>query len=125
VRVAQIVPLSVEKQLDQIVSMEEAPDVVRQILLEVCAAEWDAPLVQDAFSEKTKHGDYEHLLVPFLPALALSKLSASPRWQVRCLITLHEQTPWETRQRLCQDGNRYVRALARAITDEITAQATD
>jgi antitoxin component of RelBE/YafQ-DinJ toxin-antitoxin module len=122
---AQVVPLSVEEQLDQIVSMEEAPDAVRQILLEVCAAEWDAPLIRDAFSENLSYEDYEHLLAPFLPAIALAKLAASPLWEVRCLIALHEQTPQETRQRLCQDGNRYVRALARATIAQITEQATD
>jgi hypothetical protein len=53
-------------------------------------------------------------MVPFLPPTVLQKLAARREWQVRYLVALHEQTPRETRQRLFQDGNCYVRAMARA-----------
>jgi hypothetical protein len=64
-------------------------------------------------------------MAPFLPPIALQKLAASCTWQVRYLVALHEHTPWETRQRLCQDGNRYVRAMARAKAAQSTEQRAD
>lgn len=50
----------------------------------------------------------------FPPELALQKLATAPRWEVSYLVVLHSPTSWETRQSLLQDGNRYVRAMARA-----------
>jgi hypothetical protein len=74
---------------------------------------------------RIKRGNYQRIMAPFMPTVALQKLATSSRWEVRYLVALLETTPWETRQRLCQDGNRYVRAMARATAAQITAQETD
>jgi hypothetical protein len=63
---------------------------------------------------RMKRNNAQRIVVPFMPAIALQRLAASPHWEARYLVALHEQTSWETRRQLCQDGNRYVRAMAQA-----------
>ncbi|HET8843932.1 MAG TPA: hypothetical protein VFN35_20880, partial [Ktedonobacteraceae bacterium] len=62
----------------------------------------------------TRRENCQLFLAPSLPPVVLQKLAISLSWEVRYLVALHPQTPREARQRLCQDGNRYVRAMARA-----------
>ncbi len=98
----------------------ELTEHIRQTLIAALAAGWDAHMVrtarpQSAFSQ----GDLRRqMMAAFMPPLALQKLALSPSWEIRYLVALHEHTPQETRQQLCQDGNRYVRAMAQATTIE-------
>jgi hypothetical protein len=123
---------SIEKHLEVVGKLRVA-EPVRQAILATIALDWDTDQIQNAFSafdeedesfdEDDGPGDMlshwrEHIrliMVPFLPPIALQKLAASPCWQVRYLVALHMGTAEDTRQRLSQDGNRYVRAVARAI----------
>jgi len=103
-------------------------DMVRQTIMDALAGEWNAAMLRSTFDvekEVEKEVDRKsleylatpfltHLAAPFLPPLALHRLAASPSWQVRYLVALHQKTPAETRQQLSQDGNRYVRAMTRA-----------
>lgn len=92
-------------------------EAVQTLLFSALAAEWNSLAIRNAFARANQEGyagGYRPLLAPFLPSIVLQKLAASPYWKMRYLIALHEQTSWETRQCLCQDGNRYVRAVARA-----------
>ncbi|HET8841458.1 MAG TPA: hypothetical protein VFN35_08320, partial [Ktedonobacteraceae bacterium] len=114
--------LLLEKQLDKAVR-RLVPDAVRQLIITRLAASWDEDKIQSAFATsetdsiavlRTRREYYRHLAAPYMPPLALQKLATSPSWDVRYLVALHEKTPEGTRQSLCQDGNRYVRAMARA-----------
>lgn len=111
--------------LEQLVKVAQlnVSDTVRQAMIEICAADWDISTIRAipqvfgadvAALGRPWRAYYRLLLSPFLPAIALQKLSTSPCWEVRYLLALHPRTPEETRQRLSQDGNRYVRAMARA-----------
>lgn len=58
--------------------------------------------------------------------LGLSALSLYiPFWEIRYLVAFYAQTPEETSQDLCQDGNRYVRTMARAKTVWIEEESAD
>lgn len=98
----------------------EAPVTIRQSFMAVLAESWDMNSIRTAHTK-----DWEGITLPhasgaeyipgsFMPPTALQKLAAAPQWEVRYLVALHENTPSQTRQRLSQDGNRYVRAMARA-----------
>lgn len=115
--------MSIETQLREVAALG-LPENLRLMILTALAADWDAAKIQHTFAvtdEKdvatmrcARRAFYKRLIAPFIPPVALQKLVASPHWEVRYLVALHEQTPWEARQRLCQDGNHYVRAKARA-----------
>ncbi|HET8846507.1 MAG TPA: hypothetical protein VFN35_33900 [Ktedonobacteraceae bacterium] len=112
----------VAEQLKRIFQLTPS-NAMRRTILALLALRWDTPALQETSRVFTiDAGALDHpwralarlLLVPCLPSLALQKLATSSSWEVRYLVALHEQTPWETRQQLSQDGNRYVRAMARA-----------
>jgi len=140
---SHILDMSIEKQLRKI-ALLQGPDALRQMIVSILATDWENHNVLGAFdaskaermttwdpAPKTdgiailgaRRDSYRHIMASFLPALALQKLAASPQWEVRYLVALHEQTPWGTRRCLSQDGNRYVRAVARAKA-EMTPQQT-
>ncbi|HET8840453.1 MAG TPA: hypothetical protein VFN35_03260, partial [Ktedonobacteraceae bacterium] len=97
---------------------------LRRSILTALAIDWDFSMIRSAFDLEDSDGvmeffgvireSYEYVLAPFMSPVALKKLSLSPQWDVRYLVALHDRTPGEVRQRLSQDGNRYVRAMARA-----------
>lgn len=108
----------IEEQLKDIARMKVS-EATHMLLFSALAAGWNSLAIRNAFARANQGGyaeagGYRPLLAPFLPSVVLQKLAESPCWKVRYLIALHEQTSWETMQRLCQDGNRYVRAVARA-----------
>jgi hypothetical protein len=120
--VAQVRTRPLKEQLDW-VSQLHASATVSQIILDALCTDWDATSVQRAFVVSETHPAlilqarrklYERILTPFLPPVALQKLAEAPFWEIRYLVALNAQTPRETRLHLCQDGNRYVRAMARA-----------
>ncbi|HET8843057.1 MAG TPA: HEAT repeat domain-containing protein [Ktedonobacteraceae bacterium] len=87
---------------------------LREIILAALAVDWDASMIRSTFSEKARPKKYPHITTSFMPPIVLQKLAVSPSWEVRYLVALHERSPQHIRQRLSQDGNRYVRAMARA-----------
>lgn len=88
----------------------EVSNHIRQAMLELLAGDWDTTKLQKAFPVP----GWKRMMAPYMPAIALEKWSISPRWEVRYLVAFHEQTSLKTRQTLSRDGNRYVRAMARA-----------
>jgi len=123
-------PTAIEWQLERVTALD-VTSPIRQAILVAFAADWDAAMLQLAFSRRNddfarrnrgewKYTDltynvkWEHIMAVFMPPIALRKLATSPFWEVRYLVALHPRTPWETRESLSQDGNRYVRAMARA-----------
>jgi hypothetical protein len=127
--------MSIETQLREIATLD-IPENLRLMIITALAADWDAPKIQQhtfaVTDEKegaailcARRAFYRLLIAPFMPPVVLQKLAASPHWEVRYLVALHEQTPWETRQRLSQDGNRYVRTMARAKAAQIGGEGTD
>ena len=137
-RVALIKRSSVEEQLYWVDHLE-ASDALRQALLEALAVEWDAASVRSVFLAsrmewpgrdladllRAKGEQSRRIMAPFMPPIALQKLAACSSWEIRYLVALHEQTPSATRQRLSQDGNRYVRAIARARMKLLPDQAVE
>lgn len=128
----RITDVPIEYQLAR-AAQQEIPDAVRRTILAILATDWDATRIRTAFTVseavlravtlsqadeatiwRTRRTNYQYLLAAFLPPIALQKLAAASSWEVRYLVALHEQTPWETRQCLSQDDNRYVRAMAKA-----------
>lgn len=112
--------------LDEMAGLDVAQSI-RQSILALCAVDWDGETIRRAFERLMydyhislsafvgmKRKNAQRIAAPFMPAIALQKLAASPYWEARYLVALHEHTSWETRQQLCQDGNRYVRAMAQA-----------
>lgn len=112
----------IEKQLYWAATWGES-EQEREAILSVLATDWDlakicrastVATVSSMHIPHTRQG-YSPLLIDTpLPPVALQKLATSPFWGIRYLVALHVRTPEETRQRLSQDGNRYVRAAARA-----------
>lgn len=98
------------EQLDW-VARRDMEQSLRRTIIATLAASWKPSEMW--FSVRISD-EWNHILAPFMPPLALQKLSSSPSWEVRSLVALHKQTSTETRQHLSQDGNRYVRAIARA-----------
>lgn len=130
---ASIKYASIEKQLDRIAGLDVSEDIRRRIIAALATC-WSPTEIQRSFAEYRTFSSsnvhamrkcYHHLMAPFMPAIALQKLSASPCWGVRYLVALNARTPRETRQRLRQDGNRYVRAVARARTVQLGEQEVD
>lgn len=122
---------SIETQLEEIAALD-IPEHLRQMVITALAARWDNKHTFAVTDERdaatilrTRLSFYKHLLSPFLPPAVLQKLVASPHWEVRYLMALHENTPRETRQQLCQDGNRYVRAIAQAHTKRTSQTVRD
>ncbi|HET8841214.1 MAG TPA: hypothetical protein VFN35_07085 [Ktedonobacteraceae bacterium] len=121
-----ILDAPIEKQLAQIVALDVSRGL-RQAIIAVLAEEWSLARVYGAFTmpetdfsptvQRDRQANARAVLAAPMPALALQKLATSPSWEVRYLVALHLNTPWEIRQHLSQDGNRYVRAIARAIGD--------
>lgn len=117
----------IEEQLESISSLD-VPLTLQQAILATLAADWDITKVVTAFTP-TESGNnlagllserreiYRHILTAYMPTVALQRLAASPSYDIRYLVALHENTLWETRQILSQDGNRYVRAMAKAKLD--------
>jgi hypothetical protein len=110
------------QQLGKVASLD-LPERVGQTIIATLADDWDATKIRRAFAVprtallevfRLKRQNNRCILASFMPPIALEKLATSPQWEVRYLVALHDQTRLETRQRLCQDGNRYVRAMARA-----------
>jgi hypothetical protein len=123
-KMANIRGARLEIQLDTLAKLETS-DVVREAIAVALATDWDTTRVRTAFETDEKKWEVrntlcingmraERILAPFFPSIALQKLAMSSSWEVRYLVALHTRTPWETRQRLSKDGNRYVRAIARA-----------
>lgn len=121
----------IELQLEQIASLD-IPDYTRQIILATLANDWDGEKIQSAFNTpgiasieglRTRRKHLQLLMAAFMSPNALQKLATSPAWEVRYLVVLHRQTPWETRRCLARDGNRYVRALAHAKAEMIREEA--
>lgn len=109
---------------------------LRQSTLAALAADWDETSISHAFWDlgglnnldsisSRRRSDYQCVMDPFMPPIALQKLAASPCWDIRILVAFHPRTPREVRQRLGIDGNRYVRAIAQAIGMRMTAEGTD
>lgn len=136
----RIADVPIEYQLAR-VAQQEIPDVVRRTILAILATDWDVTRVRTAFTVseavlravtlsqadeatiwRTRRANYRYLLAAFLPPIALQKLAAASSWEVRYLVALHEQTPWEARQHLGQDDNRYVRAMAKASLEQWSGQ---
>jgi hypothetical protein len=132
----RIVDMSIEEQLKKIAKLH-LPDAAYQCILSILSTTWnrtkfqlaagldldeDFLLFDEDGSSDTLLSDRRTLfcciLSSFTPAIALQKLGFYPRWEIRYLVALHERTPEETRQRLSQDGNRYVRAMAQACLHE-------
>lgn len=122
--------VSLAMQLE-LIAAPTVPEHRRQTLLGILASDWDNIKVQAIFAtdqarempkrerdvaviSPARKESYRHIMAPFMHPLALQKLAASHSWEIRYLVALHPQTPWHTRQDLYQDGNRYVRAMARA-----------
>ncbi|GHO47279.1 HEAT repeat domain-containing protein [Ktedonospora formicarum] len=90
--------------------------LVRRAILTVLATEWDVSTMGELYESHPYSwwvGQPDtgfNLLSPEV----LQKLALAPKWKVRFLVASHEQTSELTRQCLSQDGNRYVRAIARA-----------
>ncbi len=117
------------KALLEVCSHFDVSESLRQAALTLLAANWSARQIARAFPLpdgsssgspmdtirylNNRRPNYR-LLLGSLPPIALEKLATSPQWDIRYLVALHDQTPWETRQRLCQDANRYVRVMAQA-----------
>lgn len=121
---------SIETQLEEIAALD-IPEHLRQMVITALAARWDNKhtfTITDKRDAATilhaRLTFYKHLLSPLLPPVALQKLAVSPHWEVRYLMAIHEKTPWESRQILSQDGNRYVRAMARANSERIAQTST-
>lgn len=122
----RVVEVPIGQQLEWVAELE-LPDSMRQVILTTLVALWDIPSVLRAFEvfnmssaeiRRTKREDHRRILANFMPGEALQKLAASPSWEVRYLVALHAKTPLETKQALTQDGNRYVRAMAKASVAE-------
>lgn len=106
----------IKQQMDQVAELNVS-EQVRGIILAILTIDWDAPMICSAFSERAVSPEkYRPVTAPFVPPVVLHKLAASSSWEVRFLVALHDRTSKETRRRLSQDGNRYVRAVARAKT---------
>lgn len=114
---------AIESQLEPVLELDTS-DAFRQAIIAAVAVDWSITSIMASFEPseepeieafiETKRSYYQLIMTPFMPAIALQKLAASHWWEVRYLVALHNKTPRETRQRLSQDGNRYVRAMARA-----------
>lgn len=118
----RVVEEPIGQQLEWVAELE-LPDSMRQMILTPLVALWDTTSVLRAFEvfnmssaeiRRIKREDYRRILANFMPGEALQKLAGSPSWEVRYLVALHAKTPLETKQALTQDGNRYVRAMAKA-----------
>lgn len=123
---------TIAEQLIDVVTKLSLPDPLLQAIIANLAAHWDDSIKTEfeddwidlTYDSDGSEGDWRELLAAaFMPPIALRKLASSPGWKVRYLVALHPQTPWETRQQLCQDGNRYVRAMARATSEQIPRPA--
>lgn len=126
---------TIEKQLDMVAHLEVA-EHVRQAILDALVTDWDFRKIRDAFAmAKDDHaGGVEivrdrrehshHLMAVSLPPMAWQKLAASPHWEIRYLVALNSRPLWEPSRHLSQDGNRYVRAIARATLKHLSEQAT-
>jgi hypothetical protein len=129
---AGIVEAAIETQLGWLIHPTISAPVCQR-LLALFAADWDAAKIQAAFYPRERNEverfleetlgrireEDGRLLTTLMPPLALEKLAASPRWEVRYLVALHENSSWEVRHQLSQDGNRYVRAMARAKSERL------
>lgn len=83
--------ISPKEQVERVVGLEVAVSV-QQRLLALLATSWDAETVRSAVLP------YHYLIAPFMPAVVLQRLAASPSWEVRYLVALHEHTPAEIMQ---------------------------
>jgi hypothetical protein len=117
-----IVTMPIEMQLDWVSRIDVSEPMV-QTIIAVLAADWETTRRKIDLSWRwpslatnlhTRRENYQIFLACVLPPIALQKLAESPCWDIRYLVALHERTPPSIRQRLSQDGNRYVRAVARA-----------
>ncbi|HET8844829.1 MAG TPA: hypothetical protein VFN35_25380 [Ktedonobacteraceae bacterium] len=108
----------------------ELPEIIRLKVMAALVELWDtstiwSKMIAEGNTSDRKDWDwiaardawrvyYRHIMSTSTSPQALQRLALSPSWEVRYLVALHEHTPRETRQRLSQDGNRYVRAMARS-----------
>ncbi len=113
--------LTISEQLQVVSENEHMPAPVRQAVITALAGDWEAFLVSANWGEV--FGKTLMLILLTEPPPALQKLAFAD-WTLRYLMALHPHTPRATRQQLRQDGNRYVRAMARAITEEQPAPDT-
>lgn len=128
--------LPVETQLVRVANLNVS-DSLRQNVLAILAADWDTTKIRSAFAVRVDKDDafyeafrdrrayYHHLGAAFMPPVALQKLALSAQWEIRYLVAFHPLTPQDTRQRLSQDGNRYVRAIAQACLHRINHQGRE
>ncbi|HET8847048.1 MAG TPA: hypothetical protein VFN35_36640, partial [Ktedonobacteraceae bacterium] len=103
---------SPENQFSTLVLRKDSA-LVRRAILTVLAMDWNVSTIGELYPSwlwKGKPDNGFHLLSPGV----LQKLAISPNWKIRLLVASHEHASEQTRQRLSQDGNRYVRAIARA-----------
>lgn len=117
-----IIKAPIEWQLDRIAS-SNIPEPLQQMLIATLTTNWDMDMIWALTHVgwtfrpeilRSRQNDFQRLLTNALPPLALQKLTLSISWEIRYVAALHKNTSWEARQRLSQDGNRYVRAMARA-----------
>ncbi|HET8843158.1 MAG TPA: hypothetical protein VFN35_16980, partial [Ktedonobacteraceae bacterium] len=111
---------SPDRQLQRIAELD-VPASIRLVIMTVLATHW-VPNIFSYPSLRDRAYDRKHIIAPFMPAIALQKLATSPEWEIRYLIALHERTPSSTRETLSQDGNCYVRAMARAKAAQMREQ---
>jgi len=80
----------------------DLPDPVRQTILAICAASWDATKIHAVFvtdapgvaaTFPARREPYRYILASSMPPIALHKLAVSPYWDIRFLVALHSQTP--------------------------------
>ncbi|HET8843963.1 MAG TPA: hypothetical protein VFN35_21035 [Ktedonobacteraceae bacterium] len=120
--------MSIMDQLSWVANLDLARPV-RQMVVAALTVGWNTERVRHAFTTPADFDGRElpdiirncfhALAAPFLPPVALRKLAAFPLWEIRYLVALHEHTPAEVRLQLSQDGNRYVRAMARAKAEMV------
>jgi hypothetical protein len=104
-------------ELNRMISLEGLPPAKRQAMRKRLATKF---IGKHGRATRPSLQRLACLLLPDCPTAVLAKAGRSSDWKERLAIACHPKTPPAIRQRLANDGNRFVRAAAQQAIEEIS-----